>query len=436
MLLQFHKFLAVNDGSGSISDPNQSPAETYDLLDTDEAEVIDLEGEKDVKKSAEKKGSKDEEIPIETTERGETDEEEEESPDELEELERELEEPDEEKLELVTPVRRKEILAKYPKLFKDFPYLEKAYYRDQQFTEIYPTIDDARAANEKAENLGAFENDLMQGNSENVLKVIKRNDGEAFNRIADNYMLALYNTDQTAYNHVVGNLNKQLIAAMVNEGKKRNDESFIQAAAIVNQYVFGTPEWSPPTRLGKDITDPRQDEVAQREQQFNQRQFDTARTDLGTRLTNSFKATIEQNIDRTESMTEYVKKAACQDAMEQLERLIGADRGFQKLKDKLWIAAAQQGYSKPAMDRIRSAFATKAKTLLPVVLRKARNEALKGLGKRVSKSEDTEDLNDGSTRPSKDRKTTSSPRSSGNSYKDKASKIPKEMSTLDYFNQD
>ena len=36
----------------------------------------------------------------------------------------------------MTPVRRKEILAKYPKLFKDFPYLEKAYYREQQFTEV------------------------------------------------------------------------------------------------------------------------------------------------------------------------------------------------------------------------------------------------------------------------------------------------------------
>src|SRR5689334_21691102 len=44
--------------------------------------------------------------------------------DEKLELEDEDEEPKEEDLALQTPPRRKEILAKYPNIFKEFPYLQ------------------------------------------------------------------------------------------------------------------------------------------------------------------------------------------------------------------------------------------------------------------------------------------------------------------------
>lgn len=428
MFLHFNKFYAVDDkaGAGPVDLDATPSADTYDLLGEDTPDVIDLE-----EKGKEHGKVKEKEAPEEPAEE-EPEEGGEEEGDELAELERELEEPDEEKLELVTPVRRKEILAKYPKLFKDFPYLEKAYYRDQQFTEVFPTITDAKEANQKATALDDYERDLMRGNTETVLKTVKQSDEKSFHRIVDNYMLALYNTDQTAYHHVVGNLNKQLIASMVQEGKKLGNDALLQAAAIINQFVFASGEWTPPTRLSKDVEDPKQDEIQNREKEFNQRQFEAARDDLGTRLGNSFKATIEQNIDRAGSMTQYVKNAACKDALNHLERMISADRAFQRLKDKLWISAAEQGYAKPAMDRLRSAFATKAKTLLPAVLKKARNEALRGLGKRV-REEDTEDVNDGTTRPDKTRKTPSSPRG-GNTFKDKAQKIPKGMSTLEFFN--
>ena len=426
-----NKFWAVDDnaGGGSTTNLDGPTPDTYDLLgEEDEPEVIDLGDKPDGK---EKKVPTDKsEVP---PEEGESEEEPPEE-DELAELERELEEPDEDKLELVTPVRRKEILAKYPKLFKDFPYLEKAYYRDQQFTEIYPSIDDARNANEKANVFDEFSGQLMQGNSEDVLKSIKREDENSWNRLVDNYMVALWNTDQIAYNHVIANINKTLIASMVSEGKKLQNDALISAAAILNQFIFGTAEWTAPTRLSREDRSPQNTELDRREQEFNKRQFTSARDDLQLRVTNSLRATIEQNIDKTESMTEYVKKAACGDAMQTLERLISQDTGFQRLKDKLWQRAYQEGYSKASMDKIRSAIVTKAKTLLPTVIKKARNEALKGLGKR--RTEDTEDRNDGSTRPPKDRKTTSSSRSDSGNYKERAKKIPKNMSTLDYFNSD
>src|SRR5262245_34112750 len=124
-------------------------------------------------------------------EQEETPEEEPEETDELDEIEQELEGPPEDKLELVTPVRRKEILAKYPNLFKDFPQLENSYYRDQQFTEMFGTVKDAQAVAEKAETLDKFEGEILDGNIRNVLKAVKEESPNSFLKVVDDWMTTL-----------------------------------------------------------------------------------------------------------------------------------------------------------------------------------------------------------------------------------------------------
>src|SRR3990167_3641399 len=90
--------------------------------------------------------------------------------------------------EIITRARRKEILAKYPTIFKDFPFLEKSYFREQKYAELLPTLDDAREAVERSETLKKFEGDLLNGNSESVLQSVLAQDKESFAKIVDNYL--------------------------------------------------------------------------------------------------------------------------------------------------------------------------------------------------------------------------------------------------------
>src|SRR5882724_84736 len=180
--------------------------------------------------------------------------------DELEELEAELEEPDESKLELETPIPRREILKKYPQLFKDFPYLEKAYYREQQYTELLPTIDDARLSVEKSQTLDKFQNELMSGSVEGILKAVKETDANSFYKIADNYLPTLARVDEKAYYTVLGNIIKNTVSHMFREGERINNDVLKNAAAIVNQFVFGTSEYSGPVALSGNGRSPQIDE--------------------------------------------------------------------------------------------------------------------------------------------------------------------------------
>jgi len=392
--------------------------ETLELLNEEEAdETIELDPAKG-----------------KSTEVGETDEETEESDeteevDELKEIEEELEGPKEEDLELTTPVRRKEILAKYPKLFKDFPYLEKAYYREQQFTETFPTINDAKVAAEKSRILDGVESQVMNGDISTVLQAAKNENQEAFYKIADNYLPTLKKVDQQAYYHVLGNVIKDTIITMVKEGRNLGEQGapLTAAANVLNQFVFGSQTFTPPKGLSRPVNPDEQS----RRQQFQQEEqnrfrgaFESTRDDLQTKADNVLKSTISQHIDPKGSMTDYVKGHAVKEAHETLENLIAKDRNFRGLLDRLWEKAYERRFDKESTDRIKSAYLSKAKTLLPSVIKTARNNALKGLG-RSSRDEVLE------LTPKKSPTATGKSTAPSSGKIRKASDIPKNMSTLD-----
>lgn len=423
----FQVFHAAPDaGSGGGSDDT---LDTLELLNAEEPEeTLDL-GDKPNKKTGD---SKDEET--DETETGDKEGDDEEEVDELKELEEELEGPKEEDLELTTPVRRREILAKYPKLFKDFPYLEKAYYREQQFTEVYPTIDDAKSAATKARALDQVDQEIMNGDISSVLNAAKQHNTETFNKIADNYLPTLRAIDQQAYYHVIGNVIKDTIITMVKEGRNLGDQGApLQAAAnVLNQFIFGSQQFTPPRNLSRQV-DPteqnRQQQIQQEEHSRIYNQFETTRGDLQTRADNVLKSTIDQHIDPKKSMSDYVRKNATKDAFVTLESLIDKDTRFRGLLDRLWEKAFEQRFDKESTDRIKSAYLSKAKTLLPSVIKKARNEALRGAR---SQGSDDEEVMIPKKGPAVSGRST--PPSSGKIRK--ASDIPKGMSTLEFLGKD
>lgn len=443
--IQHPLFEAPDDKGGghTILEESQMTADDmadFLLDDGDEQETIDIGVDKDktppkAKETTKETTKKDDKKDLKTSDEHTDDEEiaeDEDEIDELAEIEAELEEPDDDELELVTPVRRREILAKYPQLFKDFPYLEKAYYREQQYTEIFPTLDDARTAVSKSETLDNFEQDVMGGDISTILKTVKDTNANAFYKIVDMYMSTLSQVDEKAYFHVLGNIGRMTIASMVQEARRSQNEDLEKAALILNRYMFGNSDFQPPTRLSREERpqdDTREKQISERERQFVTQQFESTREDLNSRVNNALMNTINNHIDPRDSMPPYVKKNAARDAMDTLGRLIAQDGRFRALTDKLWERAFQDNFSRESVNRIRSAYAAKAKTLLPAVIKKARIEALRGIGRRV-KDDTTQDTKKG---PVPGRRAIS--QDSKGKIKD-AKEIPRGMSTLEFLNQE
>lgn len=271
-----------------------------ELMKEDEPELIDLD---DKKTEKEVKDDKDDKKDDKTTEKPEkevddededdTDEEEAEEDseevDELEELEKELEGPDDKQLELMTPARRKDILKAYPDLFKKFPYLETAYYRDQKFTEVFSTIKEAEEAANQLNEYKTLTSKLKTGDIEQVITDIKK-DEKSFNKMVDNYLPTLAKVAPDAYHHIIGNLIRYTVKDMIGEANTKNNDSLKNAATILHEFMFGTTKWTPPGNLSQE-TKPEdnkaESDLAKREREFAERKFNSAQVEIGTKVDNS-----------------------------------------------------------------------------------------------------------------------------------------------------
>lgn len=443
-------------GVGTVShSADLTKDDIYDALSDDKDETIPLEDKSD-KKPAKAKTDDETDDDKEETKKAKTkddddDTDETDEDDELKEIEDELEaeaDPDEEKLELATPTSRREILKKYPQLFKDFPYLEKAYYREQEFTKLLPTIDDAREAVDKSETLDKFEQDLVGGNTETILRAVKENNPKSFDKIVDDYLVTLSKVDEKAYHHVIGNTIKHTIMQMVREGRASQNEVLENAAVVLNQFVFGSSKFSAPERLSIDDTKTAEDDVKakaleEREKRFVRQRFNSINGELTEKVNKTYKSTIEANIDPRSSMSDYVRKTASREALEELETLIGKDARFKTIVDKLWERAFKDDFSSDSVAKIRSAFISKAKTLLPTVIKKARNEALRGMSSKSKKSDDAEGDDDshqskeskrGRDSDRRESKRDDEPRRRSNSGSSKS--VPDGMTSLEYLMSD
>lgn len=326
----------------------------------------------------------------------------EEEPDELE-----LIEPDEEieKLDLKepddvgdieAPPRKKEILKEFPELFKKFPFLEKMMYRDRQITELFGSFDDAKEIAEKSEIFNGFENQLLSGNTEEVLRSVKNTDEKAFNMIVDDYLPTLAKVDKEAYYHVVGNLNKRLIMEMVQEANDTKNDDLKQAALYVNQFVFGSSKFTAPTtRVAKP--DEKSTEVEQERLAFVKEKFESARDDLQSRIDNTLRATVSDYIDPKGTMSAYVKKKAVADAMDILGSSIDSDSSVVKNLNRLWRDAFEKKFSKESLGRVQSFYLSKAKGNLKNAILKARAEVLKD-ARPVNRDKETDEKEEDSPR--------------------------------------
>lgn len=297
----------------------------------------------------------------------------------------EPEDEDTEKLDLKSddnidisgPPRKKEILKKFPELFKEFPFLEKILYRDKEYNELFGSFDDAKEIAAKAEVFNEFETQLLSGNTEEVLKNVKEADPKAFDKIVDNYLLSLHKVDKEAYFDVINNINKRLIVEMVNEANSSSNEDLKQAALMVNQFLFGTSKFTPSKNRVEENPDEKKDEVEQERLSFIQERFESSRDELQSKVDNTLRATINEYIDPNGRMSAYVKKNAIADTLKFLNESISSDSAMKGTLDKLWRSAFASKFSRDSLSKIQSFYLGKAKNHLPNALKKAKTEALK-----------------------------------------------------------
>lgn len=305
-------------------------------------------------------------------------------------------EDDEDELVVVDVPRRKEILKAFPDLFKKFPAIEKSIYREQQYTELFPSIADAREAAARLDTFKAVEEDLFSGNINNILSHVKKTDEKAFNKITGRFLQTIAALDKDAYLGGVNQILRHAVKGAFDSGKSLGGEEGEQlqiAARLINRFLFNSTEIKDPPNMAvvEDKPDPRELEISKRERSFNEQQLDNARKSVSSRAVSQIQTAINKYIDPKDIMTPYVKSKAMSDALAEVDRELTTDKRFRAGLDQLWTKAAKDGYSQDSLARIHKALLNRARTVLPDAIRKVRGEALKGMGVKPKKKNESED---------------------------------------------
>lgn len=319
--------------------------------------------------------------------------------------------------------KRAVILKEFPELYKKFPGLEKAVYREQKYAEFFPTINDAKEAQKVIANYNDLTRSIQDGSLSPVLKQVKESNEENYGKVVNNLLSDLYQTDQKSYNDILTRVLKGTLVNAMNFGKNSNDDQIQIAAQLLHKFLFNSPEVTPYQDQTQQDQGLSQKEKELREKQINfyREQMNSAVNDVSTRVKNIIRGQFERAIDPKNQMTDYVRSKAIEDAINQTDIAIKADSRFRSTMDALWKKAMQSGYSEASKLDIRNAFLAKAKSVQAGIIQRIRAEALKGqIRPRKSTKELVHD------------ETPSSKKSSSG----KKLEIPKGMRTIDFLNMD
>lgn len=315
--------------------------------------------------------------------------------DEGEEKKPELRLDDDEDIGLNIPNRAK-IIKEFPELFKKYPSIEKAIYREQQYAEIFTHPKDAEQAKESLKTLGTIEAELGDGNIENLLNSVKKFDEKAFSKITGNFLGTLQKLDQPAYFKTVNYVLKSAIQQAHEYGKGADKESdsyqVALAARILNKWIYQTDKVDAPEPLvvAKTEVDPKAKELEDRENNYHKERLNGAVQEVDDRVLGTLTKSIEGVIDPKSLMTPYVKSNAIKDVLNQFKDDLRKDKRFTTNLDRLWRACRDDNYSDKSKGKIREAIKNQAKQVLPDIIRRVKADALKDY-KKVGKSERKEE---------------------------------------------
>jgi hypothetical protein len=308
-----------------------------------------------------------------------------------EEKEDEDEEEEKEDLLDVTNARGvdlKKIKEKYPDFAKtnDFRELRNAYYRESQYTEIFPTLEDAHEAAENNETFNKLNEALVQkGDATDLLRAVNEASPEAYKKLATGFLDTVAKLDNNTYVEMITPVVKRLARQIYDAGNKilkRNDkdesgQALVATARNIMQYAFedGDAIDKPDQPVDPKIAE-KEAELNRRESAIAQEKYNSAYSTCSTAVERHLDKMILQGLDPDGKMNEFTRDTLLEKIKDEVKSQVGKDQTHLKRMTSLWKRSAQQGFNRESLSSIVSAFLERARPVIPTVRNKFRSKAI------------------------------------------------------------
>lgn len=307
---------------------------------------------------------------------------------ETEEEKTETDEEDEQAEDIKLPNDRptiKAIKAEFPDFFTKFPELKDAYFREIEFTKLFPTVEDAKEAFEDNEAFNNLSESALSGNPVPLLESIEKTDPKAFELFTVSFLPSLYKKNQEAYNAAVTPIFEGLVRQMY----RNSDENLRNTAENVAQFLFGDDGKS---ILDGKVTFSKTAKLSEEQQKLNSEResrnataFRESVTYVESEIDKNLKAIILRDFDPNKVFSKFMRDQLATEVVKRIKNQLGQDAGHRSVMSSRWKRAKNNGYSAAEKDKIISTFLARAKSLIPINSEKVRSLAA---GKQIKAADD------------------------------------------------
>lgn len=354
--------------------PFHSPDDDLSVISDKDVTLEKEENTEEEEKEEDKEEEEDKEI----------EEEEEEKEDEEEETEEKEEEEEDEDTEEDEDDSRyttfKDIKAKYPNFFKEFPDLRAALAREQQYSEHFGSPEDAKLAVAQASALQAIEEDLLNKNDpRGLIDTIHKDNPEAVEKILFNLLPYLSEKHKDLYFEVAAVPIKQLLRNAWSEGKGKETD-LGKAAAIIHKFFFNDYNFGDKVKgEGAKISEKtdREKELEERLSKIEESKTNDFLRTCDDSYLNRMTKLIRERLDQDERLTDYMRSKLVEDTLSDIKKQLDSDSRYKSQMQSILRQARVGEYSNDYKSRVVSTALARAKSLIPEVTKKLISQATK-----------------------------------------------------------
>ena len=262
------------------------------------------------------------------------------------------------------------ISQEYPEFFKKFPEIRDLIGREKAYTELFPSVDDAKEIAEKAGDFDILVEKIGEGDLSPVLSSLE---DDSLAKLAENFLPSLAKQNEDLYYRVTSPVVDQLLKAAFREGKLKDDENLANAAYWLSKWALGDGKFAtgdvtfqpPKTEAKKDtkLEEEKKQFYDEKYNSFKESVLDSCNTQIDTFITKDLA-----------DLAPRIQKLVLREVREELASQLQADSSHMSRLRSLWKKAGQVGYVGDSKSRIINTYLERARSLAPSITEKVRSE--------------------------------------------------------------
>ncbi len=239
----------------------------------------------------------------------------------------------------------RDLKAKYPDIFKKVPELRHALNREREYSELFPTVEDAKTAAASTETLQQFDAQLTSGVSIHMLASMAQKAPEVFQKYTKGFLPSLKEVSPKAYYHVVAPALVEALATVQEHAKTLGSKDLALSVQNISRVLFKN-ENLPDLKFG-DIPKQADSGPSEREQELVQRQFENFSADLEDTTVSQMRRKISKDPEIVKIKDPQYREFVISQILTGADRLITKDPLYQRTL-KSFQKRIQSGDMSPA----------------------------------------------------------------------------------------